>query len=46
MPTIMHLSMLCPRVEGVGYPREVDSASFSLGGDFDIQVLSWGRNLT
>ena len=25
------------------YPREIDSASFSLGGDFDIRVLLWGR---
>ena len=23
-------------------PQEVDSASFSQGGDFDIQVLPWG----
>ena len=27
----------------MGYPREIDSASFSLGGDFDIRVLHWGR---
>ena len=41
----MHLSMLSPRVEGwgAGYPREIDSASLSLGWDFDIQVLPWGR---
>ena len=25
------------------YPWEVDSASFSLGGNFDIWVLPWGR---
>ena len=37
--------MLSPREEGggAGYPREIDSASFSLGGDFDIWVLPWGR---
>ena len=29
--------------EGAGYPREIDSASFSLGGDFDIWVLPSGR---
>ena len=28
---------------GAGYPWEIDSASFSLGGDFDIQALPWGR---
>ena len=28
---------------GGGYPREIDSASFSLGGDFVIQVLPWGQ---
>ena len=40
----MHLSMLSPRVGGGGgYPREIYSASFFLGGDFDIQVLPWGR---
>ena len=39
----MHLSMLNPRVGGGGYPREIDSVSFSLGGDFDIRVLPWGR---
>ena len=27
----------------MGYPRKIDSASFSLGGDFDIRVLPWGR---
>jgi len=27
----------------VGYPREIDSASFTLSGDFDIWVLPWGR---
>ena len=27
----------------MGYPREIDSASFSLGGDFDIRVLPWRR---
>ena len=27
----------------MGYPREIDWASFSLGGDFDIRVLPWGR---
>ena len=26
-----------------GYPWEIDSATFSLGVDFDIQVLPWGR---
>ena len=25
------------------YPREIDSASFSLGGNFDIYVQPWGR---
>ena len=35
--------MLSPRVVGGGYPREIASASFSLGGDFDIRVLPWGR---
>jgi len=40
----MHLSILSPRVGGeVGYPQEIDSASFSLGGDFDFRVLPWGR---
>ena len=39
----MHLSMLSPRVGGSGYPWEIDSVSFSLGGDFGIQVLPWGR---
>ena len=40
----MHLSMLSIRVGGwAGYPREIESASFSLGGaDFDIWVLPWG----
>ena len=42
----MHLSMLSPRVGGgVGYPREIDSESFSLGGDFNIRVLPWGREI-
>ena len=27
----------------MGYPQEIDSASLSLGGDFDIWVLPWGR---
>ena len=27
----------------MGYPREIDSASFSRGGNFDIWVLPWGR---
>ena len=40
---IMHLSMLSPRVREAGYPRETDSASFSLVGDFDIRILPWGR---
>ena len=41
---VMHSSMFGPRVRGgAGYPREIDSASFSLGGDFDIRVLPWGR---
>ena len=39
----MHLSMLSPRVSGAGYPREIYSASFSLGGDVVIQVLPWGQ---
>ena len=42
----MHLSMLSPWVGGGGgadYPWKIDSASYSLGGDFDIQVLPWGR---
>ena len=26
-----------------GYSREIVSARFSLGGDFDIRVLPWGR---
>ena len=42
----MHQSMLSPRVGGgEGYPREIGSGSFSLGGDFDIWVLPWGREL-
>ena len=28
---------------GAGYPWEIDSESFSLGGDFDIRALPWGR---
>ena len=42
---LMHLSMLSPRVGGGGtdYPREIDSASFSLGADFDIRVPPWGQ---
>ena len=28
---------------GPGYPWEIDSASFSLGGDFDIRALPRGR---
>ena len=40
----MHLSILSPWLGGrAGYPREIDSASFSLGGNFDIWVLPWGR---
>ena len=39
----MQLSMLSPRMGGVAYPWEIDSTSFSLGGDFDIRVLPWGR---
>ena len=41
--------MLSPRVGGggggcgAGYPQEIDSQSFSLGGDFDIRALPWGR---
>ena len=38
--------MLSPRTGeggGGGYLREIDSASISLGGDFDIRVLPWGR---
>ena len=38
--------MLSPREEGgggAGYRREIDSASFSLGGDFDTWVLPSGR---
>ena len=35
--------MLSSRVGVAGYPREIDSASFSLGEDFDIRVLPWGR---
>ena len=31
-----------PQGRGAGYPREIDSVSFSLGGDFDIQVLPLG----
>ena len=27
----------------MGYPQEIDSGSFSLGGDFDIWVLPWGQ---
>ena len=30
-----------PQSRGAGYPREIDSASFSLDGDFDIRVLPW-----
>ena len=42
---LMHLSMLSPRVGkgGAVYAREIDSTSFSLGGDFDIRLLPWGR---
>ncbi|XP_067041107.1 uncharacterized protein [Acropora muricata] len=29
--------------EEAGYPREIDSVTFSLGWDFDIWVLPWGR---
>ena len=37
---LMHLSMLSPRVGGGGgYPREIDSESFSLGRDFDIAAI-------
>ena len=32
-----------PQGGGAGFPREIGSASFSLGGDFDIRVLPWGR---
>ena len=41
----MHLSMLSIRVWGwTGYPWEIDSASFFLGGaDFDIWIMPWGR---
>ena len=28
---------------GAVYAREIDSTSFSLGGDFDIRLLPWGR---
>ena len=35
--------MLSLRGGGGGYPQEIDSARFSLGGDFDIWVLPWGR---
>ena len=28
---------------GGRYPHEIDSVSFSLGGDFYIRVLPWGR---
>ena len=40
----MHLSMLIIRVRGwAGYPREIESVSFSLGrADFDIWVPPWG----
>ena len=31
------------RVGGAGYPREIESATLSLGWDFDIKVLPWGR---
>ena len=40
----MHLSFVKPQGEGGGgYQWEIDLASFSLGGDFDIWVLPWGR---
>ena len=26
-----------------GYPRQINSARFSMGGDFDIRALPWGR---
>ena len=29
----------------MGYLREIDPASFSLGGDFDIRVLPCGREI-
>ena len=35
--------MLSPRVGGRGSQREIASASFSLGGDFDFRALPWGR---
>ena len=35
--------MLSLRVSGAGYPREIYSASFSLGGDVVIHVLPWGQ---
>ena len=35
--------MLSPRVGQAGYPREIDSASFSLGGDFDIATTCFGQ---
>ena len=34
-------SMLSPRVGGGGIPWEIDSSSFSMGGDLDIWVLPW-----
>ena len=42
----MHPSMLSPRVGGGGYPREFDSESLPLSGDFDISRCPRVGNLT
>ena len=42
--TNAHINVKPPGWEGGGdYLREIDSANISLGGDFDIRVLPWGR---
>ena len=46
----MHLSMLSPRVGGGGgggraTHRKFTQRAFPQGGDFDILVLPWGREL-
>ena len=44
MKSPLHNAPVNVKPQGRGnYPREIDSASFSLGGDFDIRVLPWGR---
>ena len=44
MKSPLHNAPVNVKPQGRGnYPREIDSASFSLGGDFDIRALPWGR---